>query len=249
MFTVSELESVKILPLQLKKVDRDLRDEIFQVIILKKIRDLINFYIESKYGRVPKVGVFGPYADEGEEVLHYIGQEVSSRGYLAILGRGFYLPNEPDDFYELTELLPPLLDTFLTSIRMSYYLYRYILPSILDRAVDNLYPLRTNVYELEGCYEYQVPVLGFIMDGRIEIEQNECEFIMLDDSPIGISKECIATSESQCKGVHSTGLSCPFYHIADIPLVQKLWFLTLEEWKFIALSYFEKITFYLDIFL
>lgn len=242
--------AIPIQTLKLRKTQNELLDDIFEIIIIRVLRRIINTYIRHKWGHIPKIGLFGPYGDEGEKILYSIAQEVSKRGYLTIMGRGFYLPENPDVLYELTELFPSLLNTFLESPKAMYYLYRHILPSIIDKAIDNLYPIRTNAYELEGCFQYGKPVIGFIINEEVKPRPNDCELLIQNVSQNGIGKECTAIDDSQCR-IHSqqNTMNCSFYNLINIPLVQKIWFLTIEEWRLIALNNLQKIDEYLDTFL
>jgi hypothetical protein len=242
-------ESDVLLALKLRKLKADIKEEIYTHIIVGELCDTIKTYIEDKWNRTLKVVVFGSYEDGGEELLLEIAQKIARRGFIGITGSGFFLPSKPDTFHELAELFPEVANWFFESKKSQFYLFRCLLPYIGDFAVDKLYPIRTNAYELEGCFEYKKPVMGFICDGRVTQEDKECSFLEFDTSKNGLGKECKANDETDCKENYHTNLHCPFYHIINIPLVQKIWFLTIKEWKLIAVNKLEKLEDYLDKFL
>jgi hypothetical protein len=237
------------------KIRKMLEDDQFSIEILAKfvfIHDFVTLLeacISQKWGELKKVTIFGGYIDNGEEVSREIAYTISQKGYLAITGKGFYLPNDANEFHQLIELFPEILTWIFEADKAQVLLYRYILPAISDYSIDKLYPNRTNAYELEGCSEYNVPTLGFIVDERIKEETPECKLSNVTISNQGIGKECSGEKSSDCENARAGKVHCAFYHITDIPLVQKIWFFTSKDWRLIAMEDIEMLNDYLDTFL
>lgn len=241
-----------MLPLveMLREVNKEMKSETLRLLILPVMTESIKTNIEKKWGeRIPKVGIFGPYPDGGEQILHIVAQKAAKRGYMAIMGSGFYLPSDPTRFHEITELLPPVLGSFLALPPLEFYLYRYILPSLIDKATNNLYPYRTNAYELEGCVERGKPVLGHIINSDMASLTNYCPQLSVDLSSPGIGMECSAKDPNKCQGQAPNRPKCPFIDIVNVPWVAKQWFMLESQWILVGLGNIDKIDVYLDRFL
>jgi hypothetical protein len=229
----------------LRELNKDMRRETFKLLILPLMVQLIRTHIKNKFGDLQIVAVFGPYADN-EAILHYIAQKIATKGSLAIMGRGFYHPKDQTKFYEITELLPPMINDLLGLPMLQFFLYRYIIPSVVDKSTINLYPIRTNAYELEGCFEKGLPLLGYIIDGRVAKTGKDCPYLTSDCTSEGTAQMCESHDWTKCPAKAPNPPTCPFHDIADIPLVQKQWFMTEPKWSLASVSNLDKIDGYLQ---
>jgi hypothetical protein len=79
--------------------------------------------------------------------------------------------------------------------------------------------------ELIGCYEYDIPFIGFIIHPEISKGRNvsmpDCEYLVVKDSYV----ECLAPGRNFCPYHKPARPFCPFYISVDIPWTYKQLFL------------------------
>jgi len=233
----------------LRELNRDLKRETVKMIVLPLMSHAIREHIEKEWGTNLRVGAFGPYTNSGEETLHVISQKTAHKGSIAIMGLGFYHPDNPTAFHEITELLPGIIKIFLPLQTVEFHFYRYILPSIVDKATIHLSLIRTAAYELEGCFEMERPVLGYIIDVKVRPTNNDCPYLTTKEINDGFGQECTASDPRKCPKKAPNPSSCPFYDIVDVPWIIKKWFMANSDWSLIALNDIDSIDPYLDRFL
>jgi len=232
----------------LQKMNRDLINPTTKMLFLPMVSSYAVDFISKKFGEVQKIGVFGPFPNGGEQILHIIAQKIAGRGFMAIMGNGFYLPESPTIFHPITEMLPQAIINLMPLPIMEFYIYRYLLPSVIHKATMNLYPVRTTAYELEGCLEEKKPVLGYVINSLVVRRNDDCPFLQIESSNSLIGKECIPIVKS-CPKQAPNPPHCSFSDIVDIPFVQKQWFWFMPDWRMIAMNEIDRIDFYLDSFL
>jgi hypothetical protein len=219
-----------------------------KMIFIADFVSLLKAYIQARWGTYDRVTIFGAYVEDGERVTQELSYYISQRGYLAITGKGFYQPGD-STFYPLIDLFPKDLTFIFNTDKAQILLFRSILPALSTYSLDKLYPNRTNAYELEGCADYQVPTLGFIVDERIKQEPSECSKTEIISLRGGFGKECTGSKSADCANARGGTEHCAFYHIIDVPLVQKIWFFTQEDWRLVAMPSLTSLYPFLDSFL
>jgi hypothetical protein len=157
-----------------------------------------------------RIGVFGAYAQGGQEVIHGVAKEISGLGYTAVTGRGYYLPYKPDDVHPISDFVPPIVRTFLESLArarvLTYdYIFCDLLPRVCSKVAINL-GIPTGggqLIEWQSSVQSHIPVLGFVIRDEIAREPLEnCDHLSLK----GKFAECLAPASSYCQRQRF----CPF---------------------------------------
>jgi hypothetical protein len=165
----------------------------------------LNLRADSLMGpKEKRVGVFGPYGPLEEPILLEVMRIIASFGYAPFYGKGFYKVNDPNTMHSIDPLNPPFI-RFLFQIKfLPPTRYYHILPRVGSKAVHNLYPMRTNLIELEGCIEHKIPILGFVIREPIYMEDplKNCDFLEYHND----YSECKAPNVAFCRFVRY----CPF---------------------------------------
>jgi hypothetical protein len=237
-----------MLPLteMLREINKQMKNVITRMIITKLTAEAIKLNIEKNFGKFPKIGIFGPYPNGGEIILHTVARKVASKCFMAIMGSGFYLPKDPINFHEIAELFPPTVRSLLEMPFFESLLYKEILPSLIEGSTNNLRSSRTNLLELEGCSECSVPTLGYIVDSEVSNLKKDCPLL----SPWGKGAwHCIATLEKPCPWQSPSKPPCPFSDVDNVPLIVKRFFMVEEGWFLVALEDIDSIDKPLDDFL
>lgn len=73
----------------------------------------------------------------------------------------------------------------------------------------------------------------------------DCPHLVEDISVEGIGQTCTAKDVKQCVVASSNPPNCPFHTVANIPKVQKQWFMMDPKWTLVALGSIEKIDKYI----
>jgi hypothetical protein len=149
-----------------------------------------------------RVGVFGPYELMDRTLILKVMKIVWKKGFVAFSGIGYYKPND-SKLYPIDPFKSNFIYWFFKIIS-SPLRYWHIFPSIGSKAVFNLSLLRTNIIELEGCVEYRIPILGFVLRDTIYKENplENCEYLRLNKN----YSECVAPDISFCRFTRF----CPF---------------------------------------
>ena len=225
-----------------------IKDETKRLVFLPIIRGYIRLNIRSNINSDgPIIGVFGPYEDGGDVHLHAVCQKIATRGCIAIAGEGYYHPSAPNTLEPLTRTFPDPVEFFLTLDDSPFFLYRYLMPSIIDGATVKLYPPRSQIYELAGCVEREVPILGYLHDDRITpIPTNKCSHLQENVNGSMVNLRCTATSYGNCPGNAPNPPGCPFLDVYDVPWIQKRWFIESPRRIMFAFNELDALDRYLD---
>jgi hypothetical protein len=207
----------------------------------EEIMDLIIFGIGMKADKVcgpfeTRVGVFGPYTPVGREIIDKVARTVSKEGFSALTGEGFYLPHDQNEFHQISELFPPLIVKVLKKFKIPDFVKYHHFPRLVSKAIHYLEPMRGQRNEVEGCYMWSTPMLGFVTDKRVsEEDKGNCNY--LHDA--GIYQECLCPDKELC--FHpSLKQKCPFYDYKNIPWPLKQLFMTANS-RLVAINDFSKI--------
>lgn len=186
---------------------------------------------DQKIGpRETRIGVFGPYPEGGEKIINEIAKIVSKHGSAAITGKGFYIANEPGRFHVIDEIMPQMIGKIKLLVGDRRFFYHF--PRLVNKAIFNMHIERTQVVELQGCYDFKIPMMGFIRHEDIgHQKKNKCNFLTVKNS----YSECIVPSRDLCIHEVIPRLFCPFYDSVDIPWSSKQLFLT-EENRLVAIE-------------
>ena len=140
-----------------------------------------------------------------------VSKMVSKLGYVAITGRGYYLPNEPDTIHPLTNFTPPIVSAFLKKLIIDKfligfdYVYYRILPRISKKAVIHLGISEGGgqLLEWQSCVQNIIPILGFAVRDQISKSTLEnCDHLAVEDQYV----QCLAPDSTYC--LHRR--FCPF---------------------------------------
>jgi len=241
----------------LKDLANEMTDEYEEIIrrieeILRALIDEnIGLTINKVWGGVTKIGVFGAYKpDENKVILDEICQYIVNKGYIVISGYGFYHPSQPTVYQSLDKILTPTIQKIFKNPRNTDLLYSDFIPSIIDKAVCRVFPLRTQMYEIKGCRKYNKPVLGFVDHKDVQLVADECNWVDVDSRDINIIKKCSCNDVSSCPVDHGRKVCCIFYEPCPIPQVIKNMFLDRSKiWKFYALNNYKLVYPLIDTFL
>jgi len=178
--------------------------------------------------RSNRIGVFGPYPSGGREILDQIAKMVSSLGFSAIAGFGYYLPNDPDDIHKLEGISPKSIRAIFRAKMSSLggdtipeYLFYKVIPRLVWKAIFFMNESRGQIPELFGCAEERIPSMGFIMADEISRAEANCPYLFLNST----YAECTVPDKILCAGDAINQPFCPFYHSVNIPWLFKEIFL------------------------
>lgn len=195
------------------------------------------------------IGAFGPYDPLKPQYLEIMGQKKADRGCLAVLGHGFYHPDEPRNIKLITEIHPEEVRWFLTILDKPDFIYRDYLPAIVDGATVRLEPGRTQLYELESCVDLKKPVIGYIITDNLFDDPSNCPLLLTKNNNGLISQRCTSRDRSKCLRNDSQLPKCPFYDAYDVPWIQKIWFMEEPSKILLAINSEDAIDDHLDRFI
>jgi len=168
--------------------------------------------------RKNRIGVFGPYINNGPEIIQDIMKFLSSKGFCAITGE-YYLRPKTQNFKKVNELCPDFLRT-LKDETVPPHKWLHELPRLVSKSIVYLTNLRGQGNEIEGCGDYDIPMLGFILTDEITRERNVCHYLMVEER----YSRCTCPSPEFCDRIVKP--FCPFYDSVHIPWSIKRLFLS-----------------------
>jgi len=180
-----------------------------------------------------RVGVFGPYEDEGEDILHQVAQKISEKGYAPIMGFGYYQPNKPDELCEIAELLPPMVRDILGLDAMQNYFLANILPSLVSMGTFNMMPIKAQYVELLGCFRKRLPILGYVITEEISRGKEDCPHLKLKSAN---ASRCVAPDTKSCPSEAARIPFCPFLRPVRVPWTYRIMFLNRPKNELVALK-------------
>jgi len=175
-----------------------------------------------------RIGVFGPYLGGDREMIMRVAKMVSELNFAAVTGEGFFLPREPKVFHSIRELIPPYAQKARRAIPSHVFFHEF--PRLVSKGIFFENDERGQFVELQGCSEYEIPVLGFIIHRTISGSKN-CNFLTVKNT----YSECEVTDKEFCLHQTRPEFFCPFYDSINIPWFSKELFMTKEN-RLIALK-------------
>jgi len=162
-----------------------------------------------------RVGVFGPYPDSGRTVILQVAEIISNQGCGVVTGLGFLEPNKPKELHKIDELLLPLARRALDYFEVPDFIKFFHFPRVTCKSVHHLTFVRGQGNEAAGCFNWDIPMMGFIIDEQVKTLKSAsrlCNYLM----PRPFYWECFAPGKGFCfhPNVKPT---CPFYDYVNIP--------------------------------
>lgn len=167
-----------------------------------------------------RVGVFGPYTGNGKKIILEIAKKVSSCGYGAITGFGFFPQNQPGKLHSLNELVPPATAKALRTFDVPEYIRFRHFPKLVCKAIHHLSVVRGQRNEAEGCFSVGIPMMGFILDRRALKKRKHCPYLV----HYAVYHECMCPNYKLCFYTR-VKTHCPFYDYVNIPWAVKQLFI------------------------
>lgn len=203
--------------------------------LIEKVMDVITGYHEDlanqRIGpRKRRVGVFGPYPGVNKEIIIRLARKISSMGFAAITGEGFYLNDNPSSLHDLEEISPPNIKALFEHPDIPQYHYYRILPRLVSKAFFLMNDERGQTIELIGCFDAGIPVLGFIIHDNITNGDRDCVYLQKK----GDISTCTVPDHLSCLGNARQRPWCPFYDSVNISWLTKQLFLRRKEHHLVA---------------
>jgi hypothetical protein len=195
------------------------------MLVLDLIVKLMDTLATIKIGpKERRIGIFGSYHNAHKQVIIELMKNISKLGWAAITGEGYYLPNDPETFHDINEIKPKEVSIFFDKCLPEYeYLENF--PRIVKKAIIYMNYPGAWVNELIGCYNFNVPFIGFIIHPEISVGRNvhppDCEYLIVKDRYV----ECFAPGKEYCPFHKPANPFCPFYLSVDISWTYKQLFL------------------------
>jgi hypothetical protein len=181
-----------------------------------------NAYLNLHIGvKSTRIGVFGPYPDEGTDVVLKVAQMVAEQGFNAITGLGTYTRDNPNELVGLLDNLPTHLRKARKVIPDRVLFHE--LAQLVSKAIFFENDERGQYEELTGCCEYKVSSLAFIRHRKI-FSRSHCEFLEDKES----YTECSVSEPTLCPHM-SKNHFCPFYDSINLPWFSKEILLSREH--------------------
>lgn len=192
----------------------------------EKVFDLVTAFQEelAQHKIGPKnirIGVFGPYPAEGRMVIEWIAKRLSELGFAPITGMGYYLPNDPNELHDISELNPPVIREIFTVGATTRFQYYYLFPRLVSKAVFYMNDERGQTHELRGCYESFIPFVGFIIHNEISKGEQDCGYLVNKNGYF----ECVVPDVALCSGLMPKRPFCPFHDSIDLCFLSQELFL------------------------
>jgi len=168
-----------------------------------------------------RIGVFGPYVERGPEVIESIMKYLSSKGLGAVTGKYYVRPN--DLRLRLVRRLYPRAIRYLASDLVPTHKWLHEFPRLVSKSIVYLTMMRAQGNEIEGCSDYRIPMLGFILSDEISRERNVCNYLVEKDT----YAECVCPDWKLCDRVVKP--FCPFYESVHVPWSIKKLFLDSDR--------------------
>jgi len=211
---------------EVKDVIRHLRESVPSIlpkvylILISLALEVMNPLLDAKMGpREKRVFVGGYFLKEGRENVNKVARKVSSLGYSVLTDFGFYRAGEPEVLHSISQVTPPAVVKLKEAIP-SHILY-HELPQVADKAVLEMTIEKGQNDELRGCYNYRIPLLGFVIHDKIKKRMN-CMF--LKSWPRHV--ECRAFDRELCTRNRASDKFCPFYDSVKMSWASLQLFLT-----------------------
>lgn len=175
-----------------------------------------------------RIGVMGPYGGGGKEfrLLKRTAQMISKLGFSAVMGKGFYLANQPNIFHPINEITPLVVRTIKAIVPSHIFYFHF--PRLTQKSVFFMNVERGQSDELRGCIRFNIPVLGFILHENITSpkprKKRNCIFLRAYRT----CSVCLAPFKELCSYDKVTTF-CPFYDSIDISWSSKELFLTEDN--------------------
>lgn len=213
-------------------------------VLIQRYMDLliddINQSITLHIGPIDnRYGCYGPYTESGKPILQAVMKYISSGGRAVITGDSYLVPTS-EDFLPLESCFSPIALREKKIVDKIEFYRNFI--RLSKKAVIFLNEIRTQFPEAEGCNDYNVPALGFIIHDTICNESN-CIYLQQKET----YSECYAPNKYLCEAQHDEDTFCPFHDSISIPSALRDVFLR-EDNRLIAVSKIEDLYPLLDEF-
>jgi len=208
-------------------------------------------YIESQLpSTLQKIGVFGPFSSKDNRNVREIASYLVKNNCIAITSEGYYLPEAPKKIVKLEDILPyDFLKSSEKIPQLDWFIYSNVMPSIVDKAVIQLFPIRSNMYELEGCKLYSKQVMGYLSNEKVVSHVDECPWTNVVIENKRMMKECVCSHILTCPMNSSRNVNCIFHNPVPIPAIIRNWFIEDHQWKFYSMNDFSQIFSILESFI
>jgi hypothetical protein len=168
-----------------------------------------------------RIGVFGPYTEDGKQLLEVIGKTICRNNYSGIAGYGAYVPDKCE-LVPAKNYFPPVVDDVIAKFKIPEYVKFHHFPRLVSRAVILLQSIRTQGNEAEGCYRFGIPMIGMIIDSHVgEDNKGLCNYIVDNKA----YQECMCPEKELCL-YPALKPKCPFYNYVNVPWATKQLFMT-----------------------
>jgi len=192
-------------------------DSLFDLIIMA----LHPIFERAISPRSARIGVFGPYIENGHDVIRNIMKHLASRGFCGVTGI-YYLRPSDDEPRRISGIMPPVVRDLINKLVPTHrWLHEF--PRLVAKSVVYLTHLRGQGNEVEGCSDFGIPMLGFILTDEIKRERNVCNYLIDREN----YTECICPDAELCNRVVEA--FCPFYDSVHVPWSIKKLFLNSDR--------------------
>lgn len=218
---------------------------------LDKIVTEEGFYerLDAEYGDVRKIGVFGPYRPTyAREIIDRLCVYIARKGYMVFSGNSYYHPSLPEIRYSLDTIFSDRLTEIFNDPANEEFLFTFLIPAIIEKAVCRVAPLRTQLKEITGCEVLSKPVLGFANHEHVAPVNDECDWVDVQSNSEGTTKICRVNHYKSCPKDQGRDSHCIFYLPHEIPRIEKTRFLK-NNWLFYSLNDYERVFPLIDNFL
>lgn len=223
-------------------------EPIYQLVQLLKDEN-IDRILQDYFKDYRKIGVFGPYQGaNARQIITDICTYIARKGFVVFTGYGYHHPSLPAVYHSLDTILTPTLQATFKNPVNEEFLYSYFIPSIIEKAVSRVAPIRTHFLELRGCERFNVPVLGFANDPVVTPVQNECDWVDVLVRGQDVIKKCSCNHILSCPVDHNRQTHCIFYTPHLVPRVVKTRFLNMH-WSYYSLNNYNLVYPLIDAFL
>lgn len=187
-----------------------------------------------------RVGIFGPYSGDGKKLILEIARKVSACGCGAMTGLGYFAMNQPEELHSLSELMPSAAHAAIKTFEVPDYIWFRHFPKLVCKAVHHLSVVRGQRNEAEGCFSEGIPMMGFILDQRVQRKGKYCPYLQM----FAMHSECMCPDHELC--FHpKLKASCPFYDYVNIPWLVKQLFIN-ETNRLVAVKTLENMSYVVE---
>jgi hypothetical protein len=156
----------------------------------------------------------GPSTPNGKEIAEAVASKIASLGYVGMTEDAYFLPSHSQKKQKLVGAAAFFIQ--LTS-RMSTQMYSKHLPRLAAKAVFYENKEGDKVVQLEGCSEFNIPRLGYVLHPEIyRTGKGNRALNSTYLAPSGRYSECKAADPALC-GHNDDGLFCPFHEAMRNP--------------------------------